>query len=70
MTFFDWLLYFFIIVPVAILWVFVMFDIFARPDLNGGQKALWVLLILVIPFIGALIYLAARPQVPERPAAT
>lgn len=67
MTFFDWLLYFFIVVPIAVPWVFVLFDIFGRADLTGGQKALWVVLVFVIPFLGALIYLAARPRQPQGP---
>lgn len=70
MTFFDWLIYFFIVVPVAILWVFVLFDIFGRVDLTGGQKALWVILVFIFPFLGALIYLAARPAQPQRPASS
>lgn len=69
-TFFDWLLWFFIVVPIVFLWVFALFDIFARVDLTGGQKALWVLLIFIIPFFGTLIYLVARPQVPRHPPTT
>jgi hypothetical protein len=47
------------------IWVFiaVFADIFARPDLSGWAKAGWILLIFVLPFLGALIYVIARPAV-------
>jgi hypothetical protein len=46
------------------IWIFisVFADIFRRRDLSGGAKAGWVLLIFIVPFLGALIYLIARPK--------
>jgi uncharacterized membrane protein len=45
------------------IWIFigVFGDIFRRNDLSGGAKAGWILLIVVLPFIGVLIYMIARP---------
>ena len=45
------------------IWMFiaVFADIFGRRDLSGWGKAGWVLLIFIIPLIGILIYLIARP---------
>jgi hypothetical protein len=45
------------------IWMFIAVfgDIFTRPDLSGWGKAGWVLLIFIIPLIGILIYLIARP---------
>ena len=37
----------------------VRLNIFSRPDLSGWAKAGWVVLIIVLPFIGVLIYLIA-----------
>ena len=45
----------------------VFADIFRRHDLSGGAKAGWVLLIFVLPLLGILIYLIARPSVTEMP---
>jgi len=42
-----------------IIWCFV--DNFRRKDHSGWAKAGWTVLILIIPFIGALIYIIARP---------
>ena len=47
-----------------LIWMFigVFADIFRRNDLSGGAKAGWLLLIFIVPFIGILIYLIARPK--------
>jgi hypothetical protein len=42
-----------------IIWCFV--DNFRRKDHSGWAKAGWTVLILLFPFIGALIYIVARP---------
>jgi hypothetical protein len=47
------------------IWIFISIfgDIFRRSDLSGGGKAGWIFLIVILPFLGALIYLIARPKV-------
>ncbi len=47
------------------IWIFIMVfaDIFRRQDMGGGAKAAWILLIVIVPLFGALIYLIARPRV-------
>jgi hypothetical protein len=49
-------------VPLIMLWAAALVDVFRRPDISGGLKVLWVVIIFVIPWIGALIYLATRPR--------
>jgi uncharacterized membrane protein len=46
------------------IWMFiaVFADIFSRRDLSGWGKAGWVLLIFILPLVGILIYLIARPS--------
>jgi len=46
------------------IWIFVtiFIDIFRRNDLSGWAKAGWILLIFIVPFLGALIYVIARPK--------
>ncbi|HET9722394.1 MAG TPA: PLDc N-terminal domain-containing protein [Actinomycetota bacterium] len=50
------------------IWIFIALfsDIFRRRDLSGWGKAGWILLLFVVPFIGALIYLVARPKMTEQ----
>ena len=47
------------------IWIFIglFADIFRRNDLSGVAKAGWLLLLVVLPFLGALIYIAMRPKV-------
>lgn len=46
------------------IWIFISLfaDIFRRDDLSGGWKALWILFLFILPFLGALIYIIARPK--------
>jgi hypothetical protein len=46
----------------AWIWLLIVIfsDIFRDHQLSGWGKALWVLLIIVFPWLGALIYLIAR----------
>jgi ABC-type multidrug transport system fused ATPase/permease subunit len=47
-----------------IIWIWLLIivfaDIFRSQDLSGWGKALWVLGIIIIPWLGVLIYLIAR----------
>ena len=46
------------------LWIWLLIvifsDIFRSHDLGGFAKALWVLFVIIIPYIGVLVYLIAR----------
>ena len=52
--------FFLISVLFTIVWAFI--DNFRRPDHSGWAKAGWALLIIVVPLLGVLIYLIARPS--------
>jgi hypothetical protein len=47
---------------IAWIWIAVtcFMDIFRRHDIGGGGKALWVVFIILIPFLGVLVYLIAQ----------
>jgi chemotaxis signal transduction protein len=38
----------------------VLGDIFRSRDLGGGTKTMWVIFVIVIPWLGILVYLIAR----------
>jgi hypothetical protein len=46
------------------LWIWLLIvifsDIFRSHDLGGFAKALWVLFVIIIPYLGVLVYLIAR----------
>jgi hypothetical protein len=47
-----------------IVWIWILFtvffDIFRSHDMNGWVKALWIIFVIILPFIGVLVYLIAR----------
>ena len=47
---------------VAWIWLLISIlgDIFRDRELGGGAKAMWVLFLVFLPWLGALIYLIAR----------
>jgi ABC-type multidrug transport system fused ATPase/permease subunit len=49
---------------VFVLWIWllisVFMDIFRSHDLSGFAKAIWVLFVIIFPFLGVLVYLIAR----------
>jgi hypothetical protein len=47
---------------IAWIWVLiaVIADIFRSHDMGGFAKALWVIFVILIPWLGVLVYLIAR----------
>ena len=50
-----------IYIPLLMVWGFAVLDIFRRDDIHGVAKAVWLVVVIVLPFIGTLIYLLMRP---------
>jgi len=44
-----------------VIWIWILItvavDIFRRKDASGGKKALWIIFIIVAPYLGVLVYL-------------
>ena len=40
--------------------IIVFSDIFRSHDLSGWAKALWIIFVIVVPYLGVLVYLIAR----------
>ncbi len=53
LIFFAWVIFIWIAITVLI-------DIFRRHDLSGWAKAAWTVFVVVIPWIGVLVYLIAN----------
>jgi len=53
-------------VLVLVMFVRVFADLWRRDDLSGAAKAAWIALIVVLPFVGVLIYVIARPTMTEQ----
>jgi hypothetical protein len=54
MVFFAWVIWIYLL-------VMVLGDNFRRRDHNGWSKAGWTVFVIVLPFIGAIVYMIARP---------
>jgi len=47
----------------AVIWMFIaVFADILKRDMSGWVKAGWITLIVLVPFLGALIYLIAVPR--------
>ncbi len=59
MEFWDvfWLLA--IWIPLVLLWVFALVDLFRSP-MSGTAKALWAIAIVLLPVIGVIVYFGVR----------
>lgn len=55
------LLIFAVVAFFLVLWVRAVIDVFRRRDLSGPAKAAWAIIMLVVPFIGLLVYTLLRP---------
>jgi ABC-type multidrug transport system fused ATPase/permease subunit len=40
----------------------IVADVLRDPELGGGTKALWIIVLVLIPLLGSLIYLLVRGQ--------
>jgi len=55
------------------IWIMLLFqvfgDMFRDHELSGWAKAIWILFVVVFPFLGVFVYLIARgPKMAERNA--
>jgi len=52
---FAWIIWFWLLIT-------VFADLFRRHDLSGWAKAAWVIFVIVLPYVGVLVYLIAEHQ--------
>ena len=50
----------------AVAWIVGAVDIFRRRDLGVGGKVLWLVVLLVLPIIGLLVYYLFAAAAPRR----
>jgi hypothetical protein len=53
LIFFLWVIWFWLLIT-------VFADIFRRHDLSGWVKALWIVFVIVLPYLGVFIYLITQ----------
>ena len=55
LVFFAWVIWFWLLIT-------VFADVFRRHDIGGGAKVLWLLFVIILPFLGVFIYLIAESK--------
>jgi putative oligomerization/nucleic acid binding protein/phospholipase D-like protein len=51
--FFLWVIWFWLLFTVFV-------DVFRRHDIGGGKKTLWIIFVIILPFLGVFIYIIAN----------
>ena len=60
LVFFGWVIWFWLL-------IIVFGDLFSRHDISGWGKAGWIVLVVVLPYLGVFIYLISQgAQMAER----
>ena len=55
LIFFAWIIWFWLLIT-------VFSDLFRRHDTSGFTKVLWIIFVIVLPFLGVFIYLIVEHQ--------
>src|SRR5512134_1857984 len=55
-----WSFWFFIWIAALMVWFRCLFDLFGDSTLSGWGKAGWAVLLIFVPWVGALIYVIVR----------
>ncbi len=55
-----WMFEFFLFVIWFWLLLTIFSDLFRDHEMSGGTKALWVIFVVLLPYVGILVYLIAR----------
>jgi len=51
--FFLWVIWFWLLFTVFV-------DVFRRNDIHGGKKTLWLIFVIILPFLGVFIYIITQ----------
>ena len=51
-VFFAWIIWFWLLIT-------VFSDLFRRHDIGGGAKVLWMIFVIILPYLGVFVYLIA-----------
>ncbi len=52
-VFFAWIIWFWLLIT-------VFSDLFRRHDAGGGTKVLWMIFVIILPYLGVFVYLIAN----------
>ena len=61
-VFFAWIIWFWLLIT-------IFSDLFRRHDVGGGTKVLWMIFVIILPYLGVFVYLIANHDGMEKRAA-
>jgi hypothetical protein len=50
------------VVLFLVMWARATMDVWRRRDLSNGEKSGWTIIMLLVPFVGLLLYMMMRPS--------
>ncbi len=53
LVFFAWVIWFWLLIT-------VFADLFRRHDIGGGKKVVWIIFVILTPFLGVFVYLISQ----------
>jgi hypothetical protein len=56
-----WLGVAFMVIGLIVMWVMAIVDMWRRKDMSRGKMAIWVVVIILLPVLGTIVYYLARP---------
>lgn len=54
-VFFAWVIWFWLLIT-------IFSDLFRRHDVGGGKKTLWIIFVILTPFLGVFVYLISQSK--------
>jgi hypothetical protein len=67
----DWfwqtLIILFIFIPLVLLWVYALVDLFTNASVSNVARVIWLVVIIFLPIFGALFYFLLRPAPEQGP---
>jgi hypothetical protein len=55
LVFFAWIIWFWLLIT-------IFSDLFRRHDIGGGKKTLWIIFVILTPFLGVFVYLISQSK--------
>jgi hypothetical protein len=57
-----WIVFLLLGLAVFVFWLWALVDAIRNPALDGSMRIVWVVVIVLLQFLGALLYLFMRPR--------
>jgi hypothetical protein len=70
MDFWQVLLLLIIVIPLTLIWAVAIWDIFTRRGMSPWSRVIWLVVVLIFPVLGSIIYVGMRSDASDTPIDT